>query len=360
MATFSRHFPLINQQSNTNNIMINAQTLHVSLPRSFYRQEANIETDDKGVGRPDPNVLSFFGKSLIPIDSDRPIFEQIMGTDLDFQLQLRPVYRNLGSMGITFGEHNFESCDRYRFLINDRTNEVFDIVGKNWTPHQVEDTLTTFQDWCNETGLNMTHVGQLDGGKVVYALADYPDVIEFGQDTTIAKVLLSNFNKLGFSTRIDLFTYRLVCQNGLTVKSQVNSTRLNHTNDLVQSDRLTNALDNLHKNFAKHKEQMRSLTQVTMTKAEAQMLLIKSFGNIDKDIDDQPRIVQTCLSLFDGKAKGSEFLSAYNTAYGLLQSCTEYLTHHSRKTSTHLSSVLYGSKQSQAEKLIQSLVKNYL
>ena len=351
--------------------MINAQTSNVSLPRSFYRQEANIE--------------SFFGKSLIPVNSDRSIFEQIMGTDLDFKLELRPVYRNLGSMGITSGEHNFErmetrgdlalstvrclqscvreaytECSRYRFLINDRTNEVFDIVGKNWTPHQVEDTLTTFQDWCNDTGLNMTHIGQLDGGRVIYALADYPETIEFGEDTTIAKVLLSNFNKLGYSTRIDLFTYRLVCQNGLTVKSQTNSTRLNHASSLTEGDRLTTALDNLHHNFAKHKEQMRSLTQVTMTKAEAQMLLIKSFGNIDKDIDDQPRIVQTCLSLFDGKAKGSEFLSAYNTAYGLLQSCTEYLTHHSRKTSTHLSSVLYGSKHNQAEKITQSLVGTYL
>ena len=299
------------------------------------------------------SMEKYFTKNLVAIDPDIPIRRQIEGTSMDFQLDLKPVYR--------YTQDGFGNYEPRRFLVNTANNEVFDIVGKNWQPHQPVDVLSTFQDWCSEQPeLKLTHVGQLNGGRIVYALADYPDVIQFGQDVTIAKVLLSNFNKLGNSTRVDLFTYRIVCQNGMTVRSKENSIRLNHTEKLDVGDRLTNSLNTLHKNFAGYKRTMERLTEVTMTKQEAHALLIKNFGDPDKAIEDQPQVVWSVIQLFEGKAKGAEFVSAYNTAYGLLQSTTEYLNHHSRQTKTHLSSVLYGSKNSTAQKIMQSLTATYL
>ena len=302
---------------------------------------------------PEHKIERYFGKNLVPIDADIPIARQIADTSMDFKLDLQPVYFK--------DDYYFENYEPRRFLVNTANNEIFDIVGKNWQPHQPVDVLSTFQDWCSEQDeLTLTHVGQLDGGRIVYALADYPRVIEFGEDVTIAKVLLSNFNKLGFSTRVDLFTYRIVCRNGMTVRNKENSIRLNHTDKSNVSDRLTNSLNQLHQSFAGYKQTMQQLTEVSMSKQEAQALLIKNFGNPDKSLEDQPQVVWSVMQLFEGKAKGSEYLSAYNTAYGLLQSTTEYLNHHSRQTKTHLSSVLYGNKNNTAQKMMQSLSTTYL
>jgi phage/plasmid-like protein (TIGR03299 family) len=296
---------------------------------------------------------AYFGDRLIAIDPEIAIADQITNTALDFQLELKPVLESCG------GE--LKAYEPKRFLVNSSSGEIFDVVGKNWTPHQPKEVLTLFQHWCSDQSkLNLTHVGQMNAGRIVYALADYPEVIDFGGDITIAKVLLSNFNKLGFSTRIDLFTYREICSNGLTIRNMENSIRLSHAQSLGISDRLSTSLDKLHANFATHQETMKQLTQVTLNKQEAQAMLIRNFGDPDKDLEEQPQIVWSALQLFEGKAKGSEFLSAYNTAYGLLQATTEYLNHHSRKTSTHLSSVLYGNKNHAAQKMIQSLSHTYL
>ena len=302
---------------------------------------------------PQHNIERYFGKNLVPINANIPIARQIEGTSIDFTLNLKPVFDKT--------DNGFVEYKPSRFLVNAATKEKFGIVGKNWKPHQPVDVLSTFQDWCNEQPeLQLTHVGQLDGGKIVYALADYPRVIEFGEDVTIAKVLLSNFNKLGFSTRVDLFTYRIVCRNGMTVRSKENSIRLNHTDKSDVGDRLTNSLNQLHKSFAGYQKTMQQLTEVSMSKQEAQALLIKNFGDPDKSMEDQPQMVWAIAQLFEGKAQGSEYLSAYQTAYGLLQSTTEYLNHHSRQTKTHLSSVLYGNKNNSAQKMMQSLSTTYL
>ena len=130
----------------------------------------------------------------------------------------------------------------------------------------------------------------------------------------------------------------------MTVRNLENSIRLNHVNKTNISQQLSGSLNQLHKNFSVYQNTLTELTKVSLSKTEAQIMLIKEFGDSDKPINEQPQIVGTALQLFEGKGKGSEYLSAYNTAYGLLQSCTEYLNHHSRKTSTHLSSVLYGNK----------------
>jgi phage/plasmid-like protein (TIGR03299 family) len=304
---------------------------------------------------PDHDLAKFFGKQLQPIQGDRPILPQIEGTALDFELETRPCYYKT--------DEGFKDYDAKRFLVNSSTNEIFDIVGKSWTPHQPKNVLQSFQDWVQETGeLNLTHVGQLNGGRIVYALADYPDVIQFGDDTTVAKVLLTNMNQLGFSTRVEIFTYRVVCLNGLTVrnKEQDRSIRINHLTDITQENLLHNTLSSLHSQFEQHKRQMTGLTQVQMPKSEAIALLIKNFGNPTLELEDQPKAVQVILQLFDGKAKGSEYASVFNTAYGLLQSTTEYLNHHARKTQVHTSSLLYGTKANSAVKMQQSLVNCYL
>lgn len=89
------------------------------------------------------------------------------------------------------------------------------------------------------------------------------------------------------------------------------------------------------------------------------MLLLIAFGDPQKSIDNQSKVVETCLSLFCGLAKGSELMSAYNTCWGLLNAVTEHTNHHSQirgGAATHLSSLLLGNKAAKQNSFAQQLV----
>lgn len=88
-------------------------------------------------------------------------------------------------------------------------------------------------------------------------------------------------------------------------------------------------------------------------------MLIANFGDSKKTLEDQPKIVKTALNLFMGQGKGSDMLTAYNTAYGLLQAVTKYNTHHSKQTATSTSSLVYGTRAASNNKMYESLMAAY-
>jgi Domain of unknown function (DUF932) len=105
------------------------------------------------------------------------------------------------------------------------------------------------------------------------------------------------------------------------------------------------------------------LADVVLSKQEAELHLIKAFGDPSKVLEEQPKIVQTCLKLFLGEGQGSDLLSAYNTAYGLLESVKEYINWHSPvrgSLETAFSSLCYGSRKQKQDAFMQQLVSVHL
>ena len=85
------------------------------------------------------------------------------------------------------------------------------------------------------------------------------------------------------------------------------------------------------------------------------------FGDSDKAVSEQPEIVQTCLRLFQSDAIGGDLLTSYHTAYGLLNSVTEYFNHHStvKSNENRFSSLLTGSMGKVQNKFQSQLVKAF-
>jgi hypothetical protein len=162
--------------------------------------------------------------------------------------------------------------------------------------------------------------------------------------------------------QIDLYFNRLVCTNGMTRPVRQRQQIINHVSE-YNSDRIAGILTHALATVKDYEKTANGLADVVLSQQEAQMHLIKAFGDPNKPLLDQPKIVQTCLKLFLGEGQGSDLLSAYNTAYGLLESVKEYINWHSPVRGgleTAFSSLCYGSRKQKQDAFIQQLVSVHL
>lgn len=268
------------------------------------------------------------------------------------------------------------------------TKDFLDIYSKR-KPWQNAEIIETFNRFCDSASLPMTHLGNLDGGKIIYAAAKLPETIAPQQspnDKTEGYLILEDAHTNGHGLQVWLYLNRLVCTNGMRrpVRSRQDVTDLlegkvktrdrngNSTKSGLQviahvgafnPDRIESILQSAIATLKAEEETATQLAATSVDQAEAAMQLIAAFGEPGKPVDQQPRVVQTALRLFDGRAKGSSELSAYKTAYGLLHSVTEYFNHHAVRRGTsaqQFQSVLSGSRAQQMQKFERQLVSCYL
>ena len=279
---------------------------------------------------------------------------------IDEQLEVAGLNWKVATSEIKYGD-NFNLQSNYRKAIYRTDNgQLLDTAGKNWQPYQNRDLLQVFHSFTDVVSLKIDHLGSLDNGRVIFAGANLNielDIAKVG-DIVRGRILLFNFHKVGFGLQVRLQFERLICTNGMTQPVKVGSRSITHIgrfNPGKVEKILQSALNNA-KQFEQNSE---LLANTTMSHEQATMLLINEFGNPQLPVDQQPTIVDTCLRLFAGNARGSDMLSAYNTAWGLLNSVTEYFNHHSQirgGSSTHLNSLLIGSKANKQEQFYQQLV----
>jgi len=84
--------------------------------------------------------------------------------------------------------------------------------------------------------------------------------------------------------------------------------------------------------WVKFIERTEQLATRKVTDKEAVNWLIKVFGDAEKPVEEQDnasaRTMKKVLELFQGTGMGSDMRSANKTAWGLVNSVTEYMDHH--------------------------------
>lgn len=283
------------------------------------------------------------------ITPDMSIEQQLVVAGLDWQVETSPIKYA--------GRYDSEYK---RAVYRTDTGELLDCCGKNWKPYQNKDLLQTFHRFCGEANLTVDHLGALDSGRVIFAGADLPvnfDVQNVG-DIVRGRLLLFNFHKVGYGLQVKIQGERLVCANGMTLPVTTGSRVINHVSAFNPA-KVGRILEAALNNVSQFEKNAQTMANTPMSVEQATLLLINEFGNPKLPVDQQPAIVETCLKLFSGGGMGSNMLSAYNTAWGLLNSTTEFFNHRSQVrngTATHLSSLLIGSKARQQQQFYDRLV----
>lgn len=291
-----------------------------------------------------------------------------IGTDidstmtLDQQLEKSGLNWNVGTSPVRYSGQNLNYYSDYRKAVyREDTGLLLDCAGKNWEPFQNREIVKIFHDFCNASGLSLDHLGYLDEGRTIFASADLKathDINEVG-DLVKGRVILLNYHSVGKGLQVRLQCERLICTNGMTQPITIGAKPITHVGELstYRIERLLQGAVDTFNNFGRNAEK---LAQTTITIPEATLLLIKTFGNPDKSVDDQPSIVAKCLRLFEHDAKGGDMLTAYHTAWGLLNAVTEFYNHHSQirgGASSHLNSLLTGSKAARQQNFMVQLLR---
>ncbi|HEY9646856.1 MAG TPA: DUF932 domain-containing protein [Chroococcidiopsis sp.] len=312
--------------------------------------------------------------TAIEVTPGLPVTQQLIQAGLDWTVELAPAE-------FFVGDNHYRTA--FQVAYRSDNHAVFDVYLKR-KPWQNVEIVETFNRFCDEADLPITHLGSMDRGRIIYAAAKLPKTIAPAQatnDQTEAYLMLEDSHGNGHGLQVWIYTNRLICTNGMKrpVQSAQDVTDL-ITGDALRSrsiknnlqiishasefnpDKVKGILHNAIATLELEQHQVTKLADTSIDTAEASLQLIKAFGDPTKPIDEQPRIVQTCLRLFGGQAKGSELMSAYNTAYGLLHAVTEYYNHHAVKrgsSSQQFQSILSGNRGKQMAKFERQLVSCY-
>ena len=280
---------------------------------------------------------------------------QLAAAGLDWTVQLSP---------FRYGP-DFKYQDRDRKIAHRSDNGLMLDLYTKRKPFQNRQVIEAFHQFCADTGedIRINRLGCLDGGRTIFATAKMPvqiDVKKVG-DITEVHLLLIEKHISGHSTQVRTYFNRLTCTNGETEQIRCADFHLNHVGDF-SGDAVNAFLQEALNSVDRYGQTAEQLAEVSISDAEARMHLVKAFGDLEQDFDQQPQAVQTCYKLFKGQGQGSEYLSAFGTAYGLNEAVKEYENWHRRSSSLEraFSSVALGSRGKRQADFRKQLVSVHL
>ena len=278
--------------------------------------------------------------------------EQLQATDLDWEVLTSP---------FKYGD-SFQYCQGDTTVAYRGDNGMYISTYADRQPWQNRQIVETFNVFCQTAGLEMTHLGALKEGRILLAGAQFPYTTDLkgSGDKTDYYLLLSDSHLNGKGLTVSLYSNRVICTNGQNIIVRDRGLALSHTTDFDKAKpRIERLLDSVLDVIRKKEQQNEHLAETVMTIEEATLLLINAFGVPGEPVEQQPRVVKTCLRLFQGEAEGGNLLTAFKTSYGLLHAVVEYYNWHvpARGTAdSQFNSILQGSRAQKMRQFEQQLV----
>lgn len=284
----------------------------------------------------------------------------VQGMDVDRQLEAANLNWTVETSDFLYGDAYQHQEENTKVAYRADTGMFLDTYTIR-QPWQNRDIVQTFNDFTKEAELELTHLGSFQEGRSIYAAAylKASDVLKSG-DITEHYLLLKDSHLNGKGMQATLYSNRCICTNGLHTMIRASSKTIAHVGEFDKA-KVSLLLEAAIETVKQKETQLEVLASTAIGKEEAMMNLIKAFGDVALPVSEQPKVVQTAMRLFEGEAQGSEMLTAYNTAYGLLQSVTEYYNWHGRKSqaSTQFQSVLSGQRANKMAQFERQLVSVY-
>lgn len=262
--------------------------------------------------------------AAVPVNSSMSVQEQLEAAGLDWQVDLREARY--------IDQYGQDRVSPFKIAVRNTDDKAIDVykTRRPWQNHRI---VENFNEFCLRNNLEITHLGFLPNTWTLFAVAPLSGFLAPAQavdDLTKGYLLLRDSHLHGKGMLTDVFADRLICTNGMVVDYH-RAERMAHVGEF-NSQNVTSLLEKTCTNYYTQMEKQYKLADVPLTYEEALALLIKTYGTPGQPLEEQPKVVQTCIRLFDKEAKGGELLSAFYTAYGLLQSVSEFYNHMGNNT----------------------------
>jgi phage/plasmid-like protein (TIGR03299 family) len=253
---------------------------------------------------------------------------------------------------VRYGEDaNQQIFDDHHVLFRSDTKAPLGIVSPKYKIVQPTEVMEFFRDLTESNGYELNTAGTLFDGKRFWALAKVgEDAFVVGDDRIGGYLLLSTSCDGTLATTAKFTTVRVVCNNTLSMalgKSDKNQSitirHTSHFNPQSVKDELGLATGK----FSEFMVAARSLAKKSVNKKLAQdfvgSLLVDTGTVLGEDVT-KSRQFNKILDLFNGSAMGGTLLGAEGTAWGLVNSVTEFVDWgaRSKTVDARLSSAWFG------------------
>lgn len=228
-----------------------------------------------------------------------------------------------------------------KVLYRSDTKAALSVVSARYNVVQPAQILEFYRDLTEVSGFELETAGVLKDGKKLWALAKTGQSVTLkGRDTVNGYLLLATACDGSLATTAQFTSVRVVCNNTLAIalgdgtgcvkvphRSQFDAAAVKRQLGIATSS--WDAFMVRTKALAERK--------ITDSTAEAflRRVLIYSTANLpDREtIAINERAIKAVGQLYAGRGKGADLASASGTAWGLLNSISEYVDHHRRARS---------------------------
>lgn len=245
----------------------------------------------------------------------------------------------------------------YRAIVRGDTNEVFQIASDTYQPHQNLEIVEFFREYCEAGHAEMSTVGALRDGRVIWALAKLTDVVSdiIKDDALVGYMLLATSHDASIPTIGKPTQTRVVCNNTLQIalgeKAKDNTFRMKHTRKFTDADKAEarRVMGMASESVSRMNELAADLARVTVDHDGWMEFMGKLLGEdnlINPKTAELARIPQAIQDA-TMTSPGSGLASARGTMWGLVNGVTYYADHtaRTRSESNRLFSSWFGSNE---------------
>ena len=223
-----------------------------------------------------------------------------------------------------------------KVLFRSDTNAPLSVVSQRYQVVQPSAILEFYRDLTEVSGFELETAGVLKGGRKIWALAKTGQSMALkGNDVTNGYILLATACDGTLATTAQFTSIRVVCNNTLAV-ALANGNRgvvkVPH-NTSFDAQAVKKQLGISVSAWDEFMYGLKNLSERKVKPAEAQNYVWRVFNdgsNKSSTSSSNERAMAKVMALFEGGGQGADLSSAKGTAFGLLNSITEFVDHERR------------------------------
>ena len=230
------------------------------------------------------------------------------------------------------------SFPEQKVLYRSDTKRPLAVVSKRFQVVQPEEVLEFYRDLTEEAGFELETAGVLREGRKFWALARTGQTTTLkGKDQVNGYLLLATACDGSLATTAQFTSVRVVCNNTLQIALGDNrgAVKVPHRSEF-NADAVKQQLGITVAPWNRFVAKMKDLVACPVDPDSVDGLLRRVLvypGQVGKAPVVNEQAVRSVRALYEGGGRGAQLVSSRGTAWGLLNSVTEYVDHHRRARS---------------------------
>lgn len=294
---------------------------------------------------------------LMPIGAT--VEEWQKAANMDYKIQRARIRFATQPLSTTDYVGNLQTVDDKIVLFRNDTFAPLGVVSESYKVVQPAEVLELFREWAAAGGVTIESAGVLFGGKRYFATAKLSETmcLDGTQDKMVLYALFSTSADGSLASEVRLVTVRVVCNNTLRLALNTGAAyRVTHRS-VFSIETAKSVIEAANKEFASFMTMARDLAKIKVDADKAEDLTLKLVMKSSEEVARESAAFGKIMALFNGEAKGSEFDTAHETAWGWLNAVTEYADHHvrARTDENRQASALWGPGDALKQKAVTLL-----